>query len=87
LPGALFVLVAVIARSLSDEAIQNLSTVTTGLLRFARNDDDGIGLSVVITGHSRSKNGVASARLCPVIHVLLFDDIDVDGRVKPGQAR
>jgi hypothetical protein len=25
----------------------------------------------VITGHSRSKNGVASARLRPVIHVLL----------------
>jgi hypothetical protein len=26
----------------------------------------------VITGHSRSKNGVASARLCPVIHVFFL---------------
>jgi hypothetical protein len=38
----------------------------------------------VITGHSRSKNGAASARLCPVIHVFLSGNEDVDGRVKPG---
>jgi putative Ca2+/H+ antiporter (TMEM165/GDT1 family) len=25
----------------------------------------------VMAGHSRSKNGVASARLCPAIHVFL----------------
>ena len=41
--------------------------------------------NAVITGHSRSKNGVASARLFPVIHVLLsWGAKDVDGRVKPG---
>ena len=36
-------------------------------------------------GHSRLKNGVASARLCPGIHVLnLWFSKDVDGRNKSG---
>jgi len=39
----------------------------------------------VMAGHSRSKNGVASARLCPAIHVFLADtSIDVDARHKAG---
>jgi uncharacterized membrane protein len=39
----------------------------------------------VMAGHSRPKDGVASARLCPAIHVLLFGrKEDVDARVKPG---
>jgi hypothetical protein len=33
----------------------------------------------VIAGHSRSKNGVASARLCPAIH----PSEKMDARVKP----
>jgi hypothetical protein len=38
-----------------------------------------------MSGHSRSKNGVASARLCPAIHVLFFGDHkDVDARHKAG---
>jgi len=38
-----------------------------------------------MAGHSRPKDGVASARLCPAIHVF-FAAIkqDVDGRDKPG---
>ena len=36
-------------------------------------------------GHSRSKDGVASARLCPGIHVFVSRrKKDVDGRDKPG---
>ena len=37
-------------------------------------------------GHSRSKNGVASARLWPGIHVLYLagGNKDVDGRDEPG---
>jgi hypothetical protein len=39
----------------------------------------------VMAGHSRSKDGVASARLCPAIHVFAADGRkDVDARVKPG---
>src|ERR1700739_1104246 len=34
----------------------------------------------VMAGHSRSKNGVASARLCPAIHIFLDDNKDVDAR-------
>ncbi|RTM12137.1 MAG: hypothetical protein EKK33_18255, partial [Bradyrhizobiaceae bacterium] len=35
-------------------------------------------------GHSRSKDGVASACLCPGIHAFLPCRQDVDGRDKPG---
>ena len=35
-------------------------------------------------GHSRSKNGVAFARLCPGHPRLGHDKKDVDGRDKPG---
>ena len=40
----------------------------------------------VITGHSRSKDGVALLAYVPVIHVLTWwpGNKDVDGRVKPG---
>jgi hypothetical protein len=39
----------------------------------------------VMAGHSRLKDGVASARLCPAIHVFLAgSDKDVDARDKPG---
>jgi len=40
-----------------------------------------------MAGHSRSKNGVASARLCPAIYVFLtwnIQDEDVDARHKAG---
>src|ERR1700730_1195941 len=38
-----------------------------------------------MAGHSRSKNGVASARLCPAIHAFLEGGAkDVDARDKPG---
>jgi signal recognition particle receptor subunit beta len=38
-----------------------------------------------MAGHSRLKDGVASARLSPAIHVLIFiNKKDVDGRDKPG---
>jgi len=37
-----------------------------------------------MAGHSRSKDGVASARLCPAIHVLVLRKIFVDARDKPG---
>jgi hypothetical protein len=40
-------------------------------------------LAVVTAGHSRSKNGVASARLCPAIHAFAEGKEDVDARVKP----
>jgi hypothetical protein len=38
----------------------------------------------VIAGHSRPKDGVASARLCPAIHGFIAACQDVDGRDKPG---
>ncbi|CUU20782.1 hypothetical protein CDS [Bradyrhizobium sp.] len=38
----------------------------------------------VMPGHSRPKDGVASARLCPGIHVLRAAGQGVDGRDKPG---
>jgi hypothetical protein len=38
-----------------------------------------------MAGHSRSKNGVASARLCPAIHVShAVNKKDVDARLKAG---
>jgi hypothetical protein len=38
-----------------------------------------------MAGHSRPKDGVASARLCPAIHVFLLNCIkDVDARHKAG---
>jgi hypothetical protein len=38
-----------------------------------------------MAGHSRPKDGVASARLCPAIHVFwLKTKEDVDARDKPG---
>ena len=40
--------------------------------------------SVGMPGHSRPKDGVASARLCPGIHVLSRGNKSVDGRDKPG---
>src|SRR5438309_360009 len=40
---------------------------------------------LVMAGHSRPKDGVASARLCPAIHDFLASGAkDVDARVKPG---
>ena len=47
---------------------------------------------LVTTGHSRSKNGVASARLCPVVHAEWQDAIWTNERStklhgSPGQAR
>jgi hypothetical protein len=40
---------------------------------------------LVTAAHSRSKNGVAFARLCPAIHVLHRDGRqDVDARHKAG---
>jgi hypothetical protein len=42
-------------------------------------------LTAVMAGHSHPKDGVASARLCPAIHVLLcFRKEDVDARHKAG---
>ena len=39
----------------------------------------------VMAGHSRLKDGVASARLCPAIHVFCAARFkDVDARDKPG---
>jgi hypothetical protein len=38
-----------------------------------------------MAGHSRLKDGVASARLCPAIHVFAASKKkDVDARDKPG---
>jgi hypothetical protein len=39
-----------------------------------------------MAGHSRPKDGVASARLCPAIHVFVLDvkKEDVDARDKRG---
>jgi hypothetical protein len=37
-----------------------------------------------MAGHSRPKDGVASARLCPAIHVFANSKENVDARVKPG---
>ena len=38
----------------------------------------------VMAGHSSLKDGVASARLCPAIHVLAPGSKGVDARDKPG---
>jgi hypothetical protein len=38
----------------------------------------------VIAGHSRPKDGVASARLRPAIHVLFNSEEGVDARHKAG---
>ena len=40
--------------------------------------------NVVMAGHSRSKNGVASLAFLPAIHVFLFGTKDVDARHKAG---
>jgi hypothetical protein len=37
-----------------------------------------------MAGHRRPKDGVASASLCPAIHVLATSKKGVDARVKPG---
>ena len=37
-----------------------------------------------MAGLSRPKDGVASARLCPAIHVLAQTEKGVDARDKPG---
>jgi hypothetical protein len=37
-----------------------------------------------MAGHSRQKDGVASASLCPAIHVLDMEKKDVDARHKAG---
>jgi hypothetical protein len=42
---------------------------------------------LVIAGHSRPKDGVASARLCPTIHALALREKDVDARHKAAQGR
>jgi hypothetical protein len=40
---------------------------------------------IVMAGHGRPKDGVASARLCPAIHaLLLLVTKDVDARHKAG---
>jgi hypothetical protein len=39
---------------------------------------------LVMAGHSRPKDGVASARLCPAIHDLSCGTKNVDARDKPG---
>jgi hypothetical protein len=43
-------------------------------------------VDVVMAGHSRPKDGVASARLCPAIQVLILPKQrkDVDARDKHG---
>jgi A/G-specific adenine glycosylase len=41
-------------------------------------------LAVVMAGLSRPKDGVASARLCPAIHVFVSRKEDVDARDKRG---
>ena len=44
-----------------------------------------LNADVVMPGHSRSKNGVASLAYVPGIHALTATHIkDVDGRDKPG---
>ena len=50
--------------------------------RIKSGNDEALGL--VMPGHSRSKNGVASLAYVPGIHVLAAAKKDVDGRVKPG---
>jgi hypothetical protein len=38
-----------------------------------------------MAGHSRPKDGVASARLCPAIHAFIYSERkDVDARHKAG---
>ena len=41
-----------------------------------------VSLSTVMAGHSRPKDGVAFARLCPAIQVLPAVKQDVDARHK-----
>jgi hypothetical protein len=42
-------------------------------------------MSIVMAGHSRLKDGVASARLCPAIHVSSWQHVqDVDARHEAG---
>ena len=46
---------------------------------------DIVAFEPVMAGHSRSKNGVASACLCPAIHVFFVSgEKDVDARDRPG---
>jgi hypothetical protein len=48
-------------------------------------DHDMFVTKYVMPGHSRPKDGVASARLCPGIHVFLsLGEQDVDARNKSG---
>jgi hypothetical protein len=42
-------------------------------------------LPYVMAGHSRPKDGVAAARLCPAIHVLFAATLHVDARHKAGR--
>jgi hypothetical protein len=44
-------------------------------------------ISMVVAGHSRPKDGVAFARLCPAIHVsfVALEKKAVDARDKPGR--
>jgi hypothetical protein len=42
-----------------------------------------VNISLVMAGHSRLKDGVASARLYPAIHVFLSQK-DVDARHRAG---
>jgi hypothetical protein len=46
--------------------------------------DNTCDSSLIMAGHSRPKDGVASARLCPAIHVLARKKEDVDARHKAG---
>ena len=46
---------------------------------------DGFAELTVMAGHSRPKDGVASARLCPAIHVFLA--VGKQGRGCPTQGR
>jgi hypothetical protein len=39
---------------------------------------------IVMAGHSRSKNGVASLAYVPAIHVFAAAEEDVDARARPG---
>jgi hypothetical protein len=49
--------------------------------------ETGTRFFLVIAGHSRPKDGVASARLCPAIHLLLKNLVaKIDGCPDPGYA-
>ncbi|MGF6306471.1 hypothetical protein ABIB82_000109 [Bradyrhizobium sp. i1.8.4] len=47
-------------------------------------DINALRTNAVMAGHSRPRDGIASARLCPAIHDLTLGTEDVDARVKPG---